>query len=92
MGVQGLADGFLAGFNTADQAISRNRELGLRDAAQQQQVKDSDRNYGLAKDQVDWRKETDNRDHQYKSQRDSVGDEQWNKNYGLAQASQRTAN
>ncbi|HHL2560765.1 TPA: hypothetical protein ACQ31I_002675 [Yersinia enterocolitica] len=92
MGVQGLADGFLAGFNTADQAISRNRELGLRDAAQQQQVKDSDRNYGLAKEQVDWRKETDNRDHQYKSQRDSVGDEQWNKNYGLAQASQHTAN
>ena len=92
MGVQGLADGFLAGFNTADQAISRDRELGLRDAAQQQQVKDSDRNYGLAKEQVDWRKETDNRDHQYKSQRDSVGDEQWNKNYGLAQASQRTAN
>ncbi|HEO0717138.1 TPA: hypothetical protein U5E38_001684 [Yersinia enterocolitica] len=92
MGVQGLADGFLAGFNTADQAISRDRELGLRDAAQQQQVKDSDRNYGLAKDQVDWRKETDNRDHQYKSQRDSVGDEQWNKNYGLAQANQRTAN
>ena len=92
MGLQGLADGFLAGFNTADQAISRDRELGLRDAAQQQQVKDSDRNYGLAKEQVDWRKETDNRDHQYKSQRDSVGDEQWNKNYGLAQASQRTAN
>lgn len=92
MGVQGLADGFLAGFNTADQAMSRNRELGLRDAAQQQQIKDSDRNYGLAKEQVDWRKETDNRDHQYKSQRDSVGDEQWNKNYGLAQANQRTAN
>ncbi|WP_145510198.1 hypothetical protein, partial [Yersinia rochesterensis] len=86
------ADGFLAGFNTADQAMSRNRELGLRDAAQQQQIKDSDRNYGLAKEQVDWRKETDNRDHQYKSQRDSVGDEQWNKNYGLAQANQRTAN
>jgi hypothetical protein len=92
MGVQGLADGFLAGFNTADQAISRDRELGLRYAAQQQQVKDSDRNYGLAKEQVDWRKETDNRDHQYKSQRDSVSDEQWNKNYGLAQANQRTAN
>ncbi|HHL2713299.1 TPA: hypothetical protein ACQ39K_004976, partial [Yersinia enterocolitica] len=92
MGVQGLADGFLAGFNTADQAISRNRELGLRDAAQQQQVKDSDRNYGLVQDQINWRKETDNRDHQYKLQRDSVGDEQWNKNYGLAQANQRTAN
>lgn len=92
MGVQGLADGFLAGFNTADQAISRNRELGLRDAAQQQQIKDSDRNYGLAKEQIDWRKETDNRDHQYKSQRDSVGDEQWNKNYGLAQANQRITN
>lgn len=92
MGVQGLADGFLAGFNTADQAVSRNRELGLRDAAQQQQIKDSERNYGLAKDQVDWRKETDDRDHKYKAQRDSASDEQWNKNYGLAQANQRTAN
>ncbi|MGG7670091.1 hypothetical protein ACQ4OC_15775 [Yersinia sp. J1] len=92
MGVQGLAEGFLAGFNTADQAVSRNRELGLRDAAQQQQIKDSDRNYGLAQEQANWRKETDNRDHQYKTQRDSVGDEQWGKNYGLAQANQRTAN
>ncbi|WP_145500025.1 hypothetical protein [Yersinia bercovieri] len=92
MGVQGLADGFLAGFNTADQAISRDRALGLRDAALQQQVKDADRNYGLAKEQVAWRKETDKRDHQYKTERDTVGDEQWNKNYGLAQANQRTAN
>ncbi|ARZ00550.1 hypothetical protein [Yersinia ruckeri] len=92
MGVQGLAEGFLAGFNTADQAVSRHREWGLRDAAQKQQVKDSDRNYGLAQEQVNWRKEIDNRDHQYKTQRDSVGDEQWNKNYGLAQANQRTAN
>lgn len=92
MGVQGLADGFLAGYNTADQAISRDRELGLRDAAQQQQVKDSDRTYEITKGLSDWRKETDARDHQHKITREGVDDEQWNKNYGLAQASQRTAN
>ncbi|MGL4486131.1 MAG: hypothetical protein ACRCUG_03880 [Yersinia sp. (in: enterobacteria)] len=92
MGVQGLADGFLAGFNTADQAISRSRELGLRDAMLKQQVKNSDRNYDLAQEQVNWRKEIDNREHQYKTQRDTVGDDQWNKNYGLAQANQHTAN
>lgn len=74
MGVQGLADGFLAGFNTADQAISRDRELGLRDAAQQQQVKDSDRNYGLAQEQVNWRKETDSRDFERQSGRDKEDD------------------
>ncbi|WP_145517421.1 hypothetical protein [Yersinia mollaretii] len=92
MGIQGLAEGLLTGFSTADQAISRQRELGLREAAQQQQVKDADRHYGLAKAQVDWRKETDNRDHHYKSQRDRVRDAQWDQHYGLAQANQHTAN
>ncbi|MCK8538253.1 hypothetical protein [Yersinia ruckeri] len=82
MGVQGLADGFLAGFNTADQAVSRNRELGLRDAAQQQQIKDSDRNYGLAQEQVNWRRETDSRDFERQSGRDKEDD----RRFGLRNA------
>ncbi|ENA1774651.1 hypothetical protein ABF237_003372 [Yersinia ruckeri] len=82
MGVQGLADGFLAGFNTTDQAVSRNRELGLRDAAQQQQIKDSDRNYGLAQEQVNWRRETDSRDFERQSGRDKEDD----RRFGLRNA------
>ncbi|EOW7153592.1 TPA: hypothetical protein ACPZQZ_001947 [Yersinia enterocolitica] len=92
MGVQGLADGFLAGFNTADQAISRNREQGLRDVMLKQQVKDADRRHGLAREQMDWHKQTDKRDHRYKIERNERADQQWEKNHGLAQASQRVAN
>ncbi|EOB3110390.1 hypothetical protein ACIJH7_002367 [Yersinia enterocolitica] len=74
MGVQGLADGFLAGFNTADQAISRNRELGLRDAAQQHQIKDSDRKYEISKGLADWQKETDSRAFERQIGRDKEDD------------------
>ncbi|CAI2146199.1 Uncharacterised protein [Serratia fonticola] len=83
MGVQGLADGFLAGFNTADAAISRNKEMGLRDAALQQQVKDSDRNFGLRQADFDYGKEKDQREFGYKQERDKVGDQQWGQKLDL---------
>lgn len=83
MGVQGLADGFLAGFNTADAAISRNKEMGLRDAALQQQVKDSDLNFGLRQADFDYGKEKDQREFGYKQERDKVGDQLWGQKLDL---------
>lgn len=85
MGVQGLADGFLAGFNTADAAISRNKEMGLRDAALQQQVKDSDRNFGLRQADFDYGKEKDQRNFGYQQERDKVGDQQFGQKLSLDQ-------
>ncbi|UTN95866.1 hypothetical protein [Serratia plymuthica] len=83
MGVQGLADGFLAGFNTADAAISRKKELGLRDAMLQQQVKDSDRNYGLAQAGFDWKKDTDNRDFDNLKQQQALSQQNADRNFSL---------
>ncbi|MBE0150237.1 hypothetical protein FOT80_12595 [Serratia fonticola] len=85
MGVQGLADGFLASFNTADAAISRNKEMGLRDAALQQQVKDSDRNFGLRQADFDYGKEKDQREFGYKQERDKVGDQQFGQKLAIDQ-------
>ncbi|WP_262255313.1 hypothetical protein [Serratia liquefaciens] len=85
MGVQGLADGFLAGFNTADAAISRNKELRQRDMALQQQIKDSDRNYSLREADFNYGKERDQREFQYKQERDQVGDKQWGLRHALDQ-------
>ncbi|WP_244880001.1 hypothetical protein [Pectobacterium betavasculorum] len=81
--VRGLADGFLAGFNTADQAISRKRELGLRDLQLQQQQQDSDRRFGLAQEQFDYGKETGLRDYQRQVGRDKQQDEQWGLTHAL---------
>ncbi|MCF1610033.1 hypothetical protein LQ759_09075 [Serratia marcescens] len=85
MGVQGLADGFLAGFNTADAAISRNKEMQQRDAALQQQIKDSDRNYSLREADFNYGKERDQREFKYKQERDQVGDKQWGLRHALDQ-------
>ncbi|AHG22199.1 hypothetical protein Z042_23240 [Chania multitudinisentens RB-25] len=85
MGVQGLADGFLAGFNTADAAISRNKEMGLRDAAFQHQVKDSDRNFSLRQADFDYGKERDQREFGYKQERDKVSDQQFGQKLALDQ-------
>jgi len=83
MGVQGLADGFLAGFNTADAAISRNKELKQRDMALQQQVKDSDRNYSLREADFNYGKDRDQRNFGYQQERDQVGDKQWGLRHAL---------
>lgn len=83
MGVQGLADGFLAGFQTADGAITRDKELTLRDASLQHQIKDSDRTYSLREADQNYRFKADERDFVYKKGRDDVGDQQWSQKLGL---------
>ncbi|MCQ4052368.1 hypothetical protein [Aeromonas sp. SG16] len=81
MGVSGLAEGFLAGFNTMDryqrgqqEQIRQERELGLRDAMVKQNKEDSDRNFSLRK------AEFDNMVGQQKTAK-----EQWGQEFGLRQ-------
>lgn len=81
-GLGDLGSGFLAGFQVMNDYqrgqkadAMAEKEMGLRDAQFQQQVKDSDRNYGLADAQFNFRKQTDQRDFDYQKQ---TGDRDFN--------------
>jgi hypothetical protein len=103
MGVQGLADGFLAGFQTMDgyyrgqKADARaDKELGLRDLQVHQGIEDSNRNFDLRKKGFDYGIETDKRDFKYRQGQDAINNTQQDKtiaisqgNLGLAQAANR---
>ncbi|WP_224552852.1 hypothetical protein [Pectobacterium versatile] len=75
--VRGLADGFLAGFNTMDNALQRREESELRRLMVDQQQKNDDRRFGLAQAQFDYGKETGLRDYQRQVGRDKQEDERW---------------
>ncbi|UVD99412.1 MULTISPECIES: hypothetical protein [Pectobacterium] len=75
--VRGLADGFLAGFNTMDNALQRREESELRRLMVDQQQKNDDRRFGLAQTQFDHGKETDNRNFAHQASRDKITDQQW---------------
>ncbi|MEI7002802.1 hypothetical protein [Pectobacterium parmentieri] len=81
--VRGLADGFLAGFNTMDNALQRREESELRRLQVQQQQQNEDRRFGLAQAQFDYGKETGLRDHQRQLGRDKKQDEQWGLSHAL---------
>jgi hypothetical protein len=103
MGVQGLADGFLAGFQTMDgyyrgqKADARaDKELGLRDLQVHQGIEDSNRNFDLRKKGFDYGIETDKRDFKYRQGQDAINNTQQDKtiaisqgHLGLAQAANR---
>ncbi|GKW34875.1 hypothetical protein PEC730217_36550 [Pectobacterium carotovorum subsp. carotovorum] len=72
--VRGLADGFLAGFNTMDNALQRREESELRRLMVDQQQKNDDRRFGLAQAQFDYGKETDNRNFAHQASRDKEDD------------------
>ncbi|MEI7232869.1 hypothetical protein [Pectobacterium carotovorum] len=59
--IRGLADGFLAGFNTVDNAVQRREESELRRSQVQQQQQNEERRFGLAQAQFDSGKEVDER-------------------------------
>ncbi|RUR99454.1 hypothetical protein [Pectobacterium polaris] len=80
--VRGLADGFLSGFNTMDNALQRREESELRRLMVDQQQKNEERSFGLAQAQFDYGKESDNRNFEREASRDKVTDQQW----GLAHA------
>lgn len=81
--VRGLSDGFLAGFNTMDNALQRREESELRRLMIDQQQKNEDRRFGLAQAQFDYGKETGLRDYQRQIGRDKQQDEQWGLTHAL---------
>ncbi|GKV88529.1 DUF4670 domain-containing protein [Pectobacterium carotovorum] len=83
--VRGLADGFLAGFNTMDNALQRREESELRRLMIDQQQKNEDRRFGLAQEQFNYGKETDNRNFDRQTGRDKEDD----RRFGLRQELER---
>ncbi|WP_437215031.1 hypothetical protein [Pectobacterium sp. LFLA-215] len=80
--LRGLADGFLAGFNTMDNALQRREESELRRFMLDQQQKNADRNYDMAVNTQNWQKSTDERDYNNRVQQQKI--EQENKVQDLA--------
>ncbi|MFM5713738.1 hypothetical protein ACET77_05955 [Aeromonas allosaccharophila] len=81
MSVSGLAEGFLAGFNTMDryqrgqkEDERQERELGLRDTMVKQGIEDSNRNFSLRQASFEHDKE-----------RTKTAEEQWRQEFGLRQ-------
>ena len=81
MSVSGLAEGFLAGFNTMDryqrgqkEDERQERELGLRDAMVKQNKEDSDRNFSLRQASFEHDRE-----------RTKTANEQWQQEFVLRQ-------
>ncbi|XYQ52832.1 hypothetical protein ACS91J_13175 [Pectobacterium carotovorum] len=79
--VRGLADGFLAGFNTMDNALQRREESELRRLMVDQNQKNDDRRFGLAQAQFESSKEVGLRDYQRQTERDKEDD----RRFGLRQ-------
>ena len=59
--MSGFAQGLLAGFSTVDQAMTRRKELGLREVQLAQQQKNNERDFEFAQSQFEHRKENDQR-------------------------------
>ena len=98
MGVQGLADGFLAGFQTMDGYYRgkknderADKELGLRDLQVHQGIEDSNRNFDLRKNDFDYRVETDKRDFKYKQDQDVIDNARQDKNLAISQGNLNVA-
>ncbi len=83
--LRGLADGFMAGFNTADGALQRRDESELRRMQLQQSQQNADRSFGLAQAQFDYRKDSDTQDRQRQQERDAKGDQRWQSEFEQSQ-------
>ncbi|EOW3503731.1 hypothetical protein ACOVWD_005034, partial [Escherichia coli] len=55
--MSGFAQGLLAGFSTVDQAMTRRKELGLREAQLAQQQKNNERDFEFAQSQFEHNKD-----------------------------------
>ncbi|GKV79978.1 hypothetical protein PEC730217_30350 [Pectobacterium carotovorum subsp. carotovorum] len=80
--LRGLADGFLAGFNTMDNALQRREESELRRFMVDRQQKNADRDYEFSVNTQNWQKSKDERDHNNLLQQQKI--EQENKVQDLA--------
>ncbi|HIE1976348.1 TPA: hypothetical protein ACXKGF_004394 [Escherichia coli] len=68
--MSGFAQGLLAGFSTVDQAMTRRKELGLREAQLAQQQKNNERDFEFAQSQFEHNKNVDQRNFDYKAKVD----------------------
>ncbi|EES0139117.1 hypothetical protein RNM58_002549 [Escherichia coli] len=82
--MSGFAQGLLAGFSTVDQAMTRRKELGLREAQLAQQQKNNERDFEFAQSQFEHNKDVDQRNFDYRAKVDD-------RNYAL-QEREFTAN
>src|SRR5471030_199217 len=73
-GLASLGDGFLQGFQVADQAVGRRQEATQREEALKQQQQNADRNYSLSSAQFDYSKQNTDRDFQRQLDRDKTTD------------------
>ncbi|EOY3739770.1 hypothetical protein ACP4CO_005509, partial [Escherichia coli] len=64
------AQGLLAGFSTVDQAMTRRKELGLREAQLAQQQKNNERDFEFAQSQFEHNKDVDQRNFDYRAKVD----------------------
>ncbi|EHT6385673.1 hypothetical protein KYE50_004723 [Escherichia coli] len=82
--MSGFAQGLLAGFSTVDQAMTRRKELGLREAQLAQLQKNNERDFEFAQSQFEHNKDVDQRNFDYRAKVDD-------RNYAL-QEREFTAN
>ncbi|EMG9443116.1 hypothetical protein V5268_004362 [Escherichia coli] len=68
--MSGFAQGLLAGFSTVDQAMTRRKELGLREAQLAQQQKNNERDFEFAQSQFEHNKDVDQRNFDYRARVD----------------------
>ncbi|HFO9623148.1 hypothetical protein KER70_01750 [Escherichia coli] len=68
--MSGFAQGLLAGFSTVDQAMTRRKELGLREAQLAQQQKNNERDFEFAQSQFEHNKDVDQRNFDYRAKVD----------------------
>ncbi|EIO6942553.1 hypothetical protein ACFL94_005532, partial [Escherichia coli] len=68
--MSGFAQGLLAGFSTVDQAMTRRKELGLREAQLAQQQKNNERDFEFTQSQFEHNKNVDQRNFDYRAKVD----------------------
>lgn len=68
--MSGFAQGLLAGFSTVDRAMTRRKELGLREAQLAQQQKNNERDFEFAQSQFEHNKDVDQRNFDYRAKVD----------------------
>jgi hypothetical protein len=82
-GLASLGDGFLNGFQVADQSIARRQDAAQREEALQQEKQNADRNYSLSSAQFDYTKQNTDRDYQRQLDRDRATDALNQKKLGM---------
>lgn len=82
-GLASLGDGFLNGFQVADQSVARRQDASQREEALQQEKTNADRNYQLNSDQMNYEKQNSDRQFQRQVGLDQVAQQEFQQDLGL---------